>query len=56
MNNGIFLTEKQEHNIPWQILKTIFGLHASFIHYVPVCVVSRTFVWTVLWFQTLVVN
>ena len=25
------LTENEEHNIPSQILKTIFGLHASVI-------------------------
>ena len=25
------LTENEEHNIPLQILKTIFGLHASVI-------------------------
>ena len=23
------LSENEEHDIPWQILKTIFGLHAS---------------------------
>ena len=26
-----YLTENEEHDIPWQILKTIFGLHASVI-------------------------
>ena len=33
MNNGTFysLTENEEHDIPKQILKTIFGLHASVI-------------------------
>ena len=32
MNNDInSLTENEEHNIPSQILKTIFGLHASVI-------------------------
>ena len=29
MNNS--LTENEEHDIPSQILKTIFGLHASVI-------------------------
>ena len=38
-----FLTENEEHNIPSQILKTIFGLHASVIFYTPLCVVSSTF-------------
>ena len=33
MNNDIYnsLTEHEEHDIPSQILKTTFGLHASVI-------------------------
>ena len=31
MNNDIQLTENGEHNIPSQILETIFGLHVSVI-------------------------
>ena len=38
------LTENEEYGIPSQILKTIFGLHASVIFYTPICVVSSTFV------------
>ena len=38
------LRENDEHDIPLQILKTIFGLHASIIFYTPICVVSSTFV------------
>ena len=38
------LTENEEHNIPSQILKINFGLHASVIFETPICVVSRTFV------------
>ena len=37
------LTENEEHGIPSQILKTIFGLHASVIFQTPKCVVSSTF-------------
>ena len=37
------LTENEEHDIPSQILKTIFGLHASVIFFTPICVVSSTF-------------
>ena len=37
------LTENEEHSIPSQILKTIFGLRASVIFYTPICVVSCTF-------------
>ena len=37
------LTENKEHGIPSQILKTIFGLHASVIFYTSICVVSYTF-------------
>ena len=37
------LTENEEHSIPSQILKTIFGLHASVIFYTSICVVSCTF-------------
>ena len=36
--------ENEEYNIPSQILKTIFGLHASVIFYTQICVVSNTFV------------
>ena len=38
------LTENEEHDIPLQILKTIFGLHDSVTFYIPICVVSNTFV------------
>ena len=38
------LTENEEHGIPSQILKTIFGLHASVIFQAPICVVSSSFV------------
>ena len=38
-------TENEEYNIPSQILKTIFGLHASSYFLDPnMCVVSSTFV------------
>ena len=37
-------TENEEHNIPSQMLKTIFGLHASVISKISICVVSSTFV------------
>ena len=37
------LAENEEHDIPSQILKTIFGLHASVIFY-PICVISNPFV------------
>ena len=37
------LTVNKEHGIPSQILKTIFGLHASVIIWTPICVVSSTF-------------
>ena len=49
-----FLTENEEYDIPSQILKTIFGLHASVI-FRPQYVVSRTN-YRVLWSHTLVVN
>ena len=35
-------TENEEHDIPSQILKTIFGL--QFFFQTPICVVSNTFV------------
>ena len=38
------LTESEEHDIPSQILKTIFGLHASVIFWTPICVATNTFV------------
>ena len=38
------LTENEEHDIPSQILKTIFGVHASVIFQTSICVVSNTFV------------
>ena len=38
------LTQNEEHDIPSQILKTIFGLHASAIFQTTVCVVSRSIV------------
>ena len=38
------LTENEEHDIPSQILKTIFALHASFIFQAQICVVSSSFV------------
>ena len=37
------LTENEEHGIPSQILKTIFGVRASVIFQPPICVVSCTF-------------
>ena len=40
------LTENEEDDIPSQILKTIFGLHASVIFKTKICVVSSTFVWS----------
>ena len=49
------LTENEEHDIPSQILKTIFGLHASVIFLDPnMC--DFQFIWRVLWSQILVVN
>ena len=53
-----FLTENEEHSIPSQILKTIFGLHASVIFYTQICVISCTFEGSFdpLWYETLVVN
>ena len=38
------LTQNEKHDIPSQILKTIFGLHASAIFQTTVCVVSRSIV------------
>ena len=38
------LTENEEHDIPPQILKNIFGLHASVIFQTPICVISNPFV------------
>ena len=35
------LTENEEQDIPSQILKTIFGLHAYF--YTQICVISSSF-------------
>ena len=52
------LTENEEHSIPSQVLKTIFGLHASVIF-------RPQYVWfpvhlkgllIPLWYETLVVN
>ena len=37
------LTENEEHGIPSQTLKTIFGLNVSVIFYTQICVVSSTF-------------
>ena len=37
-------TENEEHNIPSQILKTVFLLHASVIDLTPICVVSSKFI------------
>ena len=37
-------TENEEHDIPSQIVKTIFWLHASIIFQTRLCVVSITFV------------
>ena len=37
------LTENAEHDIPLQILKTIFGLHASVIFWTQICVISHSF-------------
>ena len=37
------LTENEEHDIPSQIVKIIFGLHASVI-LDPICVVFRALV------------
>ena len=49
------LTENEEYDIPSQILKTIFGLHASVIFLDPnMC--DFQFIWRVLWSQILVVN
>ena len=41
------LTENEEHGIPSQILKTIFGLHASVILDPNVC--GFQYIWWVLW-------
>ena len=49
------LTENKEQDIPSQILKTIFGLHASVIFLDPnMC--GYQHICRVLWSQTLVVN
>ena len=37
------LTENEEQDIPSQILKTIFGLHASVIFETKICVISSSF-------------
>ena len=37
------LTENEEHDIPSQILKTIFGLHVSVIFQTQICVISCSF-------------
>ena len=37
------LTENEEHDIPSQILKTIFGLHASVIFLTQIYVISSSF-------------
>ena len=37
------LRENEERDIPSQILKIIFGLHASVIFKTPICVVSSAF-------------
>ena len=36
-------TENKEHDIPSQILKTIFGLHDSVIFQTQICVISSSF-------------
>ena len=49
------LTENEEHDISSQILKTIFGLHASVIFLDPnMC--DFQVIWRVKWSQILVVN
>ena len=37
------LTDNEEHDIPSQILKTIFGWHASVIFLTQICVISSSF-------------
>ena len=37
-------TENEEHDIALQVLKTIFGLHASVIFKTPICVISNIFI------------
>ena len=37
------LTENEEHDIPSQILKNIFYLHASVIFKTQICVISSSF-------------
>ena len=49
------LTENEEHDIPSQILKTIFGLHASVI-FLDRNMCGFQYICRVLWTQTLVVN
>ena len=52
------LTENEEHGIPSQILKTIFGLHAS-LFFIPQYVwfpVHLKGLLTPLWYKTVVVN
>ena len=36
------LTENEEHDIPSQILKTIFGLHASVIFLDPIVMIHKS--------------
>ena len=48
------LTENEEHDIPWQILKTIFGLHVSVILDPNMC--GFKYICRFLRSQTLVVN
>ena len=43
------LTENEEHGIPSQILKTIFGLHASFIFQLDPNMCGFLYIWRVFW-------
>ena len=47
------LTENEEQDIPWHILKTIFGLPQLFLD-PNMC--GFQYIWRVMWSQILVVN
>ena len=49
------LTQNEEHDIPSQILKTIFGLHAS-VFFLDPNMSDFQLIWRVKWSQILVVN
>ena len=49
------LTENEEHNIPSQILKNIFGI-ACLSYFLDPIMCDFQFIWRVIWSQILVVN